>query len=166
MKISRVFWVFMFAFLMSGCNGQAQETAEMLENEQQREEIMTAISNDHNMMVEMMSHIMESNHAMQMMEGNTAMLGRMMGNRQMMMDIMVKDTAIAKGMMDNIMVMMEKDSTMCSMMGGMMMGNEHMMGMMQNKGKSMNMIKGGMMHQKQNKEMKLGNDIICPKHGK
>ena len=142
MKTLQSICVIILLILISGCTGQAQTTAEILKNGQQREEIMAAISNDHEMMDEMLDYMMDSDHAMQMMEGDQGMMGRMME----------KDTAMAAGMINNMMAMMEKDSTMCNMMGGMMMRNKHMMDMMQNMGKSGTMMKGGMMHQNQHKE--------------
>tara|TARA_R110000868_G_scaffold411528_2_gene705170 strand:+ start:3712 stop:4173 length:462 start_codon:yes stop_codon:yes gene_type:complete len=152
MKTLQSICVIILLTLISGCTGQARTTAEILKNEKQREEIMTAISNDHVMMDEMIGHMMESDHAMQMMEGHQGMMGIMMGNRQSMMNMMAKDTTMVAGMMNNMMAMMEKDSTMCNMMSGMMMGNKHMMDMMQQMGKSGTMMKGGMMHQNQHKE--------------
>lgn len=140
MKTLKFIPVLMLMVMITGCTGQAQNPAEILKDEQRREEIMVAISNDHDMMNEMMDHMMKSDLAMQMMEGHQGMMGKMIGNRQMMMNLMEKDTVMAKVMMDNMMGMMEKDSTMSNMMGGMMMGNKHMMGMMQQMGKS-----GGMM---------------------
>ena len=104
----------MLMVMITGCTDQAKSTAEILQDGQRREEIMVAISKDHEMMNEMMD--------------------------QMMMNMMEKDTAMAKMMMDNMMGIMEKDSTMSNIMGGMMMGNKHMMSMMQQMGKS-----GGMM---------------------
>ncbi len=129
MRTLWLFWIFMLAIIISGCTGQAQTTTEILKNGQQREEIMAAISNDHEMMDEMMDHMMESDNAMQIIQDDQGMMGRMME----------KDTEMAVGMMNN-------------MMGGMMMGNEHMMNMMRNMGKSHTM-----MHQKeQGKKKKDG----------
>lgn len=130
MKTLKVIPVLMLMVIITGCTGKAQNTAEILKDGQRREEIMVAISNDHDMMNEMMDHMMKSDHAMQMIEGHQGMMRKMMGNRQMMMNMMEKDTVMAKMMMDNMMDMMEKDSTMSNMMGGMMMRNKHMMGMM------------------------------------
>jgi hypothetical protein len=121
MKTSHTICAIILLALISGCTGQAQTTAEILKNEQQREEIMTAISNNHEMMDEMIGHMMESDNAMQIMQDNQVMIG----------SLMEKDAAIAVGMMNN-------------MMGGMMMGNEHMINMMRNMGKSHTM-----MHQKE-----------------
>lgn len=130
----------MLMVMITGCTDQAKSTAEILQDGQRREEIMVAISKDHDMMNEMMDHMMKNDYAIQMMEGHQGMIGKMMSNRQMMMNMMEKDTAMAKMMMDNMMGIMEKDSTMSNIMGGMMMGNKHMMSMMQQMGKS-----GGMM---------------------
>lgn len=161
MKTLQFICVILFLTMISGCTGQAKSTSEILKNDEQRKEIMTAISNDHKMMDEMMGHMMKSEHAMQMMEGHQGMMGRMMGNRQMMMNMMAKDTMMASGMMNDMMTMMEKDSTMCNMMGGIMMENRHMMNIMQNMGKA-----DGMMSQKQQGGIKIGNGVICPIHGK
>ena len=105
----------MLMVMITGCTDQAKSTAEILQDGQRREEIMVAISKDHEMMNEMMDHMMKNDYAIQMMEGHRGMIGKMMS-------------------------IMKKDSTMSNIMGGMMMGNKHMMSMMQQMGKS-----GGMM---------------------
>ena len=68
---------------------------------------------------------------------------------------------MASGMMNDMMTMMENDSTMCNMMGGIMMENKHMMNMMQNMGKV-----DGMMSQKQQGRMKKEQSLTCPMHRK
>jgi hypothetical protein len=122
MKTLHTIGVIILLTLISGCSDQAQITVEILKNGQQREEIMTAISNDHEMMDDMIGHMMESDNAIQLMQDDQVMMGR----------LMEKDNVKAVGMMNN-------------MMGGMMMGNEHMMNMIRNMGKSHTML----MHQKE-----------------
>lgn len=141
MKILKLIPVILLGVMINGCAGQGNGATEILNDEQQREEIMVAISNDQEMMNQMMDHMMKSDYTMQMMEGRPGMMGKMKGNRQIMMNMMEKDTVMAKMMMENMMGLMEKDSTMSKMMGGIMMDNKHMMEMMQQMGKS-----GGMMH--------------------
>jgi hypothetical protein len=141
---------------MAACNKQAPSAHAVLQDERQRGELMDSISNDQALMTEMMGHMMQSEHALQQMEGNQAMMGKMMGNHQMMMAMMAKDTAMAGRMMEDMMAMMEKDSANCSMMCSKMMGNQHMMGMMQQMGNSGEM--GKMMGSK-------GKEHPCPMHG-
>jgi len=95
---------------LAACSGPKSQSAdELLKDPEKREEIMTAISNDHQMMSNMMDHMMKNDHAMQMMKGDKAM----------------KNT-----MMQHMMKMMQNDSAMCRMMGEMMMKNERTKGMM------------------------------------
>lgn len=147
MKTFKVFCILILATLISNCTGRTQTTEEILKNDQLREEIMVTISNDNIMLNEMMGHMMKSDRTMQMLEGHQGMMGKMMGNRQLMMNMMEKDTVMSKMMMEYMIGMMEKDSTMSNMMGSMMMGNKHMMGMLQHIDKSGKMMKEGMMHQ-------------------
>ena len=134
-------------------SAQEQPAEETLNNPQQRIELMKAISNDHDMMTEMMNHMMENDHAKQMMGGNYQMMQRMMSDKKMMMSMMEKDSSMAKIMMGNMMEMMENDPAMCKMIGGIMMNNKHMMDTMH----GMNGDNGGMMK---------GSMMMCPMHGK
>ncbi len=101
-------------------NSCAQKTDvnAMLENSETRSEIFDGIANNHNYMTGFMENMQESDHAMQMMQGNAKMMGSMMkGNGTQMM---MKDSM----MMKNVMRGMMND--------GKMMGN--MMQMMHEKG--------------------------------
>ncbi|MEZ4970909.1 MAG: hypothetical protein R2814_14865 [Flavobacteriaceae bacterium] len=116
MKAVKVIPVLVLIIMINGCTDKSQNTTEILKDRQQREEIMMAISNDHEMMEEMIGHMMKSDHAMQMMEVHQGMMEKMMGNHQMMINMMEKDTVMAKMMMRNMMGLIEKDSTMSNMM--------------------------------------------------
>ena len=123
----------LMATTMISCQSNAQEQTakEMLADSVRQKEIFDAICNNHEQMMQFMDHMMQNEHAMQMMEGNHKMMQHMKGNHQMMMNMMKQDTAMAGMMMGNMMQMMENDSAMCNMMGSKMMDNQHMMDMMQ-----------------------------------
>ncbi len=123
---------------------QEQTVDGVLQDSLQRSEIMKAICNDHAMMNEMMIHMMSNAHAKEMVTQNSEMRHQMMRDKQMMSEMMEKDTAMAGMMMEHMMEMMEKDSGMCKMMRQKMMGNEHM---------KRNMMNG-----------KDGNKMMCPMH--
>ncbi|MHB1279133.1 MAG: hypothetical protein ACYC1Q_12140 [Bacteroidia bacterium] len=123
------------AFLV-GCSNQRAEN--LLKDPDKQNEIMTAICNDHQMMTNMMGHMMKNDHAMQMMKGNQGMMGKMMeGNHAMM-----------GNMMPHMVKMMEKDSSMCRMMGEKMMMNDHTKGMMMDMMKEKGMADPKMMENK------------------
>lgn len=157
MKNARLTVALTLLISIVACSEQTTSANAVLKDAQQRGTLMDSISNDQTLMTEMMGHMLQSDAAMQLMEGNHEMMGKMMGNRQTMMAMMAKDTAMAGKMMDDMMAMMEKDSVSCSMMCGKMMGNQHMMGMMQQMGNSLKM--GKMMGNKANMNP-------CPMHGK
>ena len=121
---------YIILIMIVSCVDQAQNPKAILENKENRELLMEKISNDHDMMGEMISQIMQSDHAIQMMKGNKDMIGKMMGSNNGMMKMIQKDTAMAGIMMNNMMVMMENDSSMCKKMCKKMGANQHMMGMM------------------------------------
>lgn len=118
--------LFLAIVTATACTDQKQTPSEILGNQENREAIMAEISNDPGMMTEMMAQMTQNNHAMQMMEGNKDMMGKMMGNHQRRMQ---KDTVMAAQMMTTMLTMVEKDSTLCKMMCAKMAGNKHMMGM-------------------------------------
>lgn len=133
MKTFNQFFHFtLLAILLTGCTNKSEKVSidEILKDQGNRNEIMAAIANDHMMMGEMRDQMMKSDHAMMMMGENPEMMKKMMGNHQMMMGIMKKDSTFTLGMMGNMMGMMQKDSVMCKMMCKMMDGDKHMMGMM------------------------------------
>jgi hypothetical protein len=133
MKILQKIGVFLLINIIIGCAGQGKEqtSEEILKDKQKREEIMATISGDNEMLGEMMSYMMKNDSAVQMMRSHDGMMHKMMVNNPMMME--------------NMLGMMEKDSTMCTMMGNLMMQNSHMMKMMQNMGKTGSMKNGKMM---------------------
>ncbi|WP_285655771.1 hypothetical protein [Allomuricauda sp. NBRC 101325] len=121
--------------MLVGCSqAKKQSVDEVLMDPTMRDAIMENISNDHQMMMNMMGHMMDNYHAMQMIMGNQEMMHSMMGNRQAMMNMMMQDSTISNMMMGNMLKMMEQDSTFGNRMTNMMMGNQHMMSMMQQKG--------------------------------
>tara|TARA_R110002167_G_scaffold116792_4_gene292232 strand:+ start:1493 stop:1945 length:453 start_codon:yes stop_codon:yes gene_type:complete len=138
---------FLMLSVMLSCVDKKQTPTEILGNRETRTEVMQAISNDQDLMTEMLGYMQQNDRAVQMMLGNQGMMGKMMGNQKMMMGMIEQDTAMAGNMMDNMMAIMEKDSTMCKTMCRRMSGNQHMKMMMQN-----GMAKDSMM--------------VCPMHRK
>ena len=114
-----------------GCS-QAQNLSaeEVLKDPKMQDAIMETIANDHQMMMNMMGHMQNNQHAMQMMVQNKNMMHTMMGNRQGMMNMMMQDSTFSNMMMGNMLDMMEQDSAFGNRMSRRMMGNRHMMGMM------------------------------------
>ena len=105
-----------FTFLigmLAACTTEEKTTKEMLEDETQREEIMTMISEDPEMMMEMHNHLKGSKHDM------------MMKDTPMVMD----SEKMAKKM-NMIMDRMEEDSVACMEMAELMMKNKHMKSVM------------------------------------
>ncbi|MDT7827269.1 hypothetical protein RQM65_01150 [Pricia sp. S334] len=114
----------------------------MLDNSETRSEIFDAIANNHKYMTGFMDNMQESDHAMQMMQGNTKMMGNMMqaGGIQMMMkdSMMIKNMMKDGKMMGNMMKMMHEK--------GMMSEDcmESCKKMMEDKGMDMNGMMGNM----------------------
>ncbi|NNE77626.1 MAG: hypothetical protein HKN31_11205 [Pricia sp.] len=145
MKTTTLIFLMIGLFALNGCNQKTDVNA-MLDNSETRSEIFDAIANNHKYMTGFMDNMQESDHAMQMMQGNSKMMGNMMqgGGMQMMM----KDSMMMKNMMQNMM----KDG---KMMGnimqmihekGMMSEDcmESCMKMMGDKGMDMNGMMGNM----------------------
>lgn len=116
------------AFLTS-CSNKSQTAEELLKDPDKREEIMTAICADHQMMTNMMDHMMKNDHAMQMMMGNQEMMSQMIQGEHAM-GMMEGNHEMMGNMMQHMMKMMQKDTSMCRMMGEMMMKDDHTKGMM------------------------------------
>ncbi|MGC1515226.1 MAG: hypothetical protein WA810_06585 [Maribacter sp.] len=117
MKTATLIFLTIGLFALNGCNQKTDVNA-MLDNSETRSEIFDAIANNHAYMTGLMENMQESDHAMQMMQGNHKMMGGMMKGDGMQM--MMKDSTMMKNMMQSMM----KD--------GKMMGN--MMKMMHEKG--------------------------------
>lgn len=112
---------------LNSCN-QKTDTNVMLLDSETRTEIFTAITENHDYMTEFMGNMQNSQHAMQMMEGNQNMTGTMIKGNGMQM--MMKDSMMVKSMMGNMEMMQ-------TMMGQMMNNGEmmaNMMKMMKEKG--------------------------------
>ncbi|WP_428741335.1 hypothetical protein [Tenacibaculum sp.] len=135
---------------LSGCSqAQKQSAEEILKDPKMQDSIMVAICNNHQMMMNMMEHMMDNDHSMKMIMENQNMMQHMMGKQQMMMNMMKQDSTMSNMMMGNMMQMMEQDSLFCKRMTNMMMGNKHMMNTMMEikKGKKQeNMHMHGNMH--------------------
>jgi hypothetical protein len=112
---------------LNSCS-QKTETKAMLQDSETRTEIFTAITESHDYMTEFMENMQNSQHAMQMMEGNQKMTGQMIKGNGMQM--MMKDSMMMKSFMGN-------QAMMQNMMGQMMNNGEimaNMMKMMNEKG--------------------------------
>lgn len=108
--------------MLSACN-QPKNTAQLLEDETKRYEIMETIAKDKDMMMEMSEIMMRSENAKIMMMENQELMSMMMGNRPMMR----RNPGMMKGMMGNMMQMAQTDSVMRKNMTGMMAGHRAMM---------------------------------------
>lgn len=80
-----------FTLLFAACSkAQDQSAQEILQDTTKQNEIMETISHDNQMMMNMMGHIKNNNHAMQMMAENQNMMqdtttsNMMMGNKHLM----------------------------------------------------------------------------------
>ncbi|MFC4094750.1 hypothetical protein [Euzebyella saccharophila] len=141
MKTATLFFLTIGLFALHGCNQKTDVNA-MLDNSETRSEIFDAIANNHKYMTGFMDNMQESDHAMQMMQGNTKMMGNMMqaGGMQMMMkdSMMIKNMMKDGKMMGNMMKMMHEK--------GMMSEDcmESCKKMMEDKGMDMNGMMGNM----------------------
>lgn len=97
-------------FLTSCADNRTLSTEELLQDPAKQEEIMIAISNDDQLMANMMDHMMKNGHSMQMMMENRAMMGKMTRGGS------------AMGMRGGNHGMMQPDSTLCRMMMDMLEG--------------------------------------------
>ncbi|MDZ7846527.1 MAG: hypothetical protein U5L96_07045 [Owenweeksia sp.] len=123
MKKSILVFTAVTAVFLTACN-QQPSTEAVLENEEQRQELMTAIAEDHDLMMEMHQTMMQSEHGKMMMQGDEDMMKMMMKNQGMMKDMMMKNPEMGLQMMQN---MMQSDTSMSHQMMGMMMKNKGMM---------------------------------------
>lgn len=119
---------------LSACQQQADINS-LLENETSRNEIYAAIVADHEYSQELMAKMMEDNHTLMMMKGNSDMMNMMLSNNEGMIEMMKQNPELTHGMMSNMMNMAESDSSMCT----------HMMAMMKDKPTVMKQMMG-MMH--------------------
>ena len=126
-----VFVLSSLIILSQGADAQEKKGAEILNDPKAKNEIMDAICNDHNLMKEMMQHMIKNQHAMQMMKQDSSMTKEMMGEDQME-GMMKRDASMSKKMMNCMTKMMQSDSSMYSVMCKMMdkMQAEHKQGKM------------------------------------
>ncbi len=117
-----IFLLGITTLMLTACN-QPKSSAQLLEDETQRLEIMQAIVNDKEMMTEMSDIMMNSENAKMMMMKNQDMMSMMMGNPGMMQN----NPGMMKGMMGNMMQMAQTDSVMRKNMTGMMASHRAMM---------------------------------------
>ena len=112
----------------SSCTQKA-DVSSLLDNSETRSEIFTAIAGNHNMMMSFMETMQDNDHAMQMMQGNKMMMGKMMKGGGMGM--MMKDSMMMHSMMGNMMKNSQMMVNMMQMMNNeVMMSNECMQAMM------------------------------------
>ena len=116
----------------------------MLQNDEQKKDIISAILVNEAVSSELMDSLMIHHHDQMMtkmnsmMTGDKMMQGEMMGT---MMDMCKSDDAMCKNMMDKTMEMCDADSTKCKMMMGSMQSHPNVMksiqGMCNMKGKDL-----------------------------
>ncbi|MBK8503518.1 MAG: hypothetical protein IPL46_15675 [Saprospiraceae bacterium] len=126
--------------------GQQADVDSMLKNAESKDKVFSAIMDEHELMTEFTTKMMSNEHAMIMMQGNHDMMGKMMGDGNMMQ--MMEDNP---DKMHNMISGMMKDGTMMGQMMQMMnkegmMSDECMkscMKVMADKGMSMDMSMKG-----------------------
>ncbi|HZJ19748.1 MAG TPA: hypothetical protein VFD35_05260 [Pricia sp.] len=121
MKNLSIVYILFGLLILSGCN-QKTDTSALLKNQETKNEIFKAITNNDDYMAGFMETMQNNEHAMRMMQGNKMMMGNMMKGKGMQM--MMQDSSMAKGMMGN-------KNMMHSMMQQMMADSTQMNGMMQ-----------------------------------
>ena len=146
------------AYGLVGC-GNANPDA-VLNTKEGRDQVFSAIVNDHEMMMEFMGKMMDNDHAKNMMMGNKNMMNMMMGNKDMMNMMMGN-----KDMMNMMMGKMMSNGGMMNQMMKKMVENGYMseechaqcMAMMKDKGMDM-----GQMNM--NSSTDMGNDTDHESH--
>lgn len=115
MKTLAIIFSIVGIITLNSC-GPKTDSSAILENPETRTEIFTAIADNHDYMAEFMENMQNSEHAMQMMEGNE----NMMGNNGM--QTMMKDSLMMHSMMGEMMQNGEMMANMMKMMkeNGMM----------------------------------------------
>lgn len=115
MKTLAIIFSIVGIITLNSCSPKT-DTSAILENSETRIEMFTAIADNHDYMTEFMENTQNSEHGMQMMEGNQ----NMMGNSEM--PAMMKDSLMMRNLMGN-------KEMMHSMMGEMMQNGEMMASM-------------------------------------
>lgn len=114
MKNSILFLFISLFFLSAGCAQQANVDA-LLENQETKNEIFTAIMQDEELMNDFMNEMMANENAMMSMRGNQQMMGHMMDQGHMR-TMMQENPDMQKTMMNN---MMQNGAMMSQMMSKM-----------------------------------------------
>lgn len=115
--------------------GCAQSKAsDMLKNDAQKKEIISAILSNDQASSELMDSLMIRHHEEMMMKMNTMMTGDTMMQQDMMtkmMDMCDTDSSMCKIVMGKMMDMCDTDQSKCNMMMGSMQSHAHVMKSMQ-----------------------------------
>ncbi|UGU14686.1 hypothetical protein LS482_13370 [Sinomicrobium kalidii] len=132
MKAATVFIAMMSMAVLLGCVREKEKsTGELLKDQATQNEIMETISNDHEMMTNMMEHIVRNDHALRMIISNTTVIRQMIQGDQMMSMMMESpDPDRMHTMMQRMLNMAASDTAACRMMGNTMIENDHMKNMM------------------------------------
>jgi hypothetical protein len=93
--------------LFSACS-RKPNTEELLQDDTTRHNIMQAISNDHNMAVEMVHYLTTTDASRDLMQGSCTFMESALAS-----DIMKKDTGMQNLFISNMVHMMNRDSVMC-----------------------------------------------------
>ncbi len=107
------------ASLSSLAQHQHPSASELLKDKAMQDSVMTVIANDHQMMENMMKHMMQSKHGMQMMMKNNGMM-------KQMMDMAGKDSAACRSMVNRMMENKNMHQMMMNMNKSRMMMNDSM----------------------------------------
>lgn len=108
--------IFTLSIALACSDKRIQTLEEMLENVEQRNEMMIKISEDKKMSMEMMDRMSKSNYCEDVM----------MEDHGMMDSLMMHDEGMMHKMMGKMFDMADKDSMHCMKMHDMIMGDDHM----------------------------------------
>lgn len=145
-KIKIITLVITLITLFSSCQ-TSTDTKQVLAKQETRREIMDTIANNSNMSKEMIETMMNSKNGKMMMQGNGKMMGMMLENNGSMIKMMKENPAMIQTMMSNMLEACKSDTSLMSSMCKTLIGNEQMMGIIQNmKGRNTDMNNTGGMN--------------------
>ena len=160
MKAIKIIFSLLIALLLTTNVLEAQDRDQikkMLQDKDQQQMIMQTIADDDEMMMNMMRHMRQSDHAMQMMRSNKRMMKQLMQGEHMTR-LMKEEPDLARINMRHMMMAMEQDKATNRNIRELMLGHAHMNSQMMDMCKQQGMQMGpGMMQDKsmqQEKAMK------------
>ncbi len=117
--------ILVLATIFVGCAKKQTDTSKILGNEETRSEIMETIINDDKMISQFMDKMINNDERKLLLTEKRNLI-----NMNQMMQEITNDSIKAGMMMEHMMVMMQKDSSIYRMMHRKMGNNLHMKGVM------------------------------------